>query len=64
MKQRESLAAVMTRFNAPIETRTYPLPERIADGDLLVRVDLAGMCAYFPLAREGYTPPAKQDVTW
>ena len=24
-------------------------------------VDLAGMCAYFPLARDGYTPPAKQD---
>ncbi|MBL9002589.1 MAG: hypothetical protein JNJ46_00015 [Myxococcales bacterium] len=24
-------------------------------------VDLAGLCAYFPLAREGYEPPAKQD---
>lgn len=34
----------MTRFNEPIETRVFPLPERVADGDLLVRVDLAGMC--------------------
>ncbi len=41
---RDCAAAVMTGFNAPIEVRRFPLPERLADGDLLVRVDLAGMC--------------------
>lgn len=43
-KPRVSLAAVMTAFNEPLELREYPLPERVEPGDMLARVDLAGMC--------------------
>jgi hypothetical protein len=35
--------------------------DHYADVGLYDLVDLAGMCAYFPLARQGYTPPAKQE---
>jgi threonine dehydrogenase-like Zn-dependent dehydrogenase len=37
-------AAVMGAFNAPIELREYPVPDRLADGDVLVEVTLAGVC--------------------
>lgn len=37
-------AAVMTGFGRPIEVQTFPLPRELPPGDLLVRVELAGMC--------------------
>ncbi len=36
--------AVMTGFNAPIETRTLPLPSDLKPGEMLLRTELAGMC--------------------
>jgi threonine dehydrogenase-like Zn-dependent dehydrogenase len=37
-------AAVMTDFNKPLILRDFALPRELPEGDLLVRVDLAGMC--------------------
>lgn len=37
-------AAVMTAFNQAIRVQEYPLPGRLADGEVLVKVTLAGMC--------------------
>lgn len=37
-------AAVMTAFNKPLVVREFPLPDRLAAGDVLVKVTLAGMC--------------------
>lgn len=37
-------AAVMTDFNKPLVVREFPLPDRLAAGDVLVKVTLAGMC--------------------
>ncbi len=37
-------AAVMTAFERPIEVRQFPMPERLAEGEVLVEVSLAGMC--------------------
>lgn len=34
----------MTAFNEPISVRDYPLPRDLRPGELLVKVDLAGMC--------------------
>ena len=36
--------AVMTAFNAPIETRQMKLPEVLRPGEILLKVELAGMC--------------------
>ncbi|MGE0480265.1 MAG: zinc-binding dehydrogenase [Phycisphaerae bacterium] len=36
--------AVMSAFRAPIEVRTLPLPDGLAPGEVLMRVELAGMC--------------------
>lgn len=36
--------AVMTAFNAPIEPREYPLPDDLKPGELLIAVELAGIC--------------------
>jgi threonine dehydrogenase-like Zn-dependent dehydrogenase len=36
--------AVMTGFNQPLESRTYPLPADLKPGEFLIRVELAGMC--------------------
>lgn len=37
-------AAVMTAFRRPIELREYPLPTALEPGDVLVRIELAGIC--------------------
>jgi len=35
---------VMTQFRAPLERRNVPLPERLGPGEMLVQVELAGIC--------------------
>ena len=40
----EAAVAVMTAFNEPLQVRTYPMPRDLCEGDLLVKVELAGMC--------------------
>jgi len=37
-------AAVMEAFKAPLKVRKYPLPEKLATGDVLVQVTMAGIC--------------------
>lgn len=37
-------AAVMSEFKRPVELRDFPVPDRISPGDVLVRVELAGVC--------------------
>ncbi len=36
--------AVMTAFDEPIKIRTFALPETLKPGELILRVELAGMC--------------------
>jgi len=36
--------AVMTAFNQPIRTQSFRLPSELKPGELLIRVELAGMC--------------------
>ena len=37
-------AAVLTAFNAPLELRELPLPEKPGPGAALVRIEMAGIC--------------------
>jgi L-iditol 2-dehydrogenase len=37
-------AAVMVGFNKPFEVRTYPLPEKVEPGAVLVKMLMAGIC--------------------
>ena len=37
-------AAVLARFQEPLEVREYPAPERLDAGAALVRVEMAGIC--------------------
>jgi threonine dehydrogenase-like Zn-dependent dehydrogenase len=37
-------AAVLAAFNQPLEIRSYPEPAELAAGEVLVRVDMAGIC--------------------
>ena len=37
-------AAVLTRYREPLEIRAYPAPPRLIAGEVLVRVELAGIC--------------------
>lgn len=39
-----SRAAVLTRFDSPLEIKEYPLPASVEPGAALVRVTLAGVC--------------------
>src|SRR5437660_8327315 len=39
-----SRAAVLARFQAPLEIREYPVPEEVGPGEALVRVEIAGIC--------------------
>lgn len=36
--------AVLTAFNEPLEVRRFPLPRELAPGEMLIRVELAGVC--------------------
>src|SRR5262245_23971681 len=36
--------AVMSAFNAPISVREYPVPDALGPGEMLLKVELAGMC--------------------
>ncbi|MBI5865214.1 MAG: zinc-binding dehydrogenase [Planctomycetes bacterium] len=36
--------AVMTGFNQPLETRSFPLPRELKPGELIIKVELAGVC--------------------
>ncbi|MGE0596840.1 MAG: zinc-binding dehydrogenase [Hyphomonadaceae bacterium] len=48
--------AVMHAFNAPIEVRDLALPERLAAGELLLKVELAGMCGTDVHLHKGQLP--------
>jgi threonine dehydrogenase-like Zn-dependent dehydrogenase len=37
-------AAVLVEYEKPLETRRYPIPEGLAPGEVLVRVEMAGIC--------------------
>ncbi|MCC6860830.1 MAG: zinc-binding dehydrogenase [Bryobacterales bacterium] len=37
-------AAVLVRYQQPLETRSYPVPESVGPGEALVRVEMAGIC--------------------
>ncbi len=37
-------AAVMTAFNQPVIVQDFPLPDQLGEGDVLVKVTMAGMC--------------------
>ena len=37
-------AAVMHAFNEPLVVEPLPMPKALADGELLIRVELAGVC--------------------
>ena len=37
-------AAVLTKFQAPLEMQEFPVPGTVADGEALVRVEIAGVC--------------------
>src|SRR5919199_6210345 len=39
-----SRAAVLARFQEPLEIRNYPIPQEIGPGEALVRVEIAGIC--------------------
>jgi len=39
-----SRAAVLVRFQEPLEIREYPTPREVGPGEVLVRVDAAGIC--------------------
>ena len=39
-----STAAVLTAFNQPLEIREYGVPEQVGEGEVLVRVEMAGIC--------------------
>ena len=39
-----SKASVLTAFNAPLELRDLPLPEKLEPGAALVRTEMAGIC--------------------
>ncbi len=39
-----SRAAVLVEYQKPLELREYPVPNELAPGELLVRVDMAGIC--------------------
>lgn len=41
---KSAACAVMTAFNAPLEVREYPLPRDLKPGEMLLEVELAGMC--------------------
>ncbi|HUN81473.1 MAG TPA: alcohol dehydrogenase catalytic domain-containing protein [Phycisphaerae bacterium] len=40
----QARAAVMAEFNKPIAVRDYPLPSNLAEGDVLVKITMAGVC--------------------
>src|SRR5262245_597599 len=37
-------AAVLEKFNDPLRVRSFPLPQRLEAGAVLVRTELAGIC--------------------
>jgi len=39
-----SNAAVLVKYQAPLETRSYPTPGKLSPGEALVRVEMAGIC--------------------
>src|SRR5947209_17618878 len=44
MPGQTSSAAVLVNYQQPLQQRSYPLPEGIAPGEVLVRVEMAGIC--------------------
>lgn len=40
----QARAAVLTRYNEPLEFRTYPVPSAVGAGEALIRVEMAGIC--------------------
>src|SRR6185295_2284283 len=49
-------AAVMDAINEPLRVREYPVPERLAEGELLVRVTMAGICGTDVHLHKGQLP--------
>ena len=41
---KQARAAVLTRYNEPLEFRSFPLPDRPGAGEAIVRVEMAGIC--------------------
>ena len=37
-------AAVLTRYNSPLEMRSYPVADHLSPGEALMRVEMAGIC--------------------
>ena len=44
MSESGSRAAVLVRYQEPLEIREYPTPREPVPGEVLVRVDAAGIC--------------------
>jgi threonine dehydrogenase-like Zn-dependent dehydrogenase len=44
MPAETSAAAVLTQYKQPLETRQYPVPQNIGEGEALVRIEMAGIC--------------------
>lgn len=44
MGKKMGKAAVMVGFNKPFEVRSYPLPDKLEPGDVLVKMVMAGVC--------------------
>ena len=40
----QARAAVLVRYNEPLEFRSYPLPSSLGAGEALIRVEMAGIC--------------------
>ncbi len=57
----ESRAAVLTRFNEPLEIRTFPVPGLKA-GEVLVKVEAAGVCGSDVHMWEGRDPRTRLPI--
>lgn len=44
MPLRTSEAAVLVGYKEPLETRRYPVPDEVGQGEVLVRIEMAGIC--------------------
>src|SRR5690349_15491293 len=44
LSESKSKAAVLVRYQEPLEIREYPTPREVGAGEALVRVDAAGIC--------------------
>lgn len=57
----ESRAAVLTQFHQPLEIRTFPIPN-LKDGEVLVKVEAAGVCGSDVHMWEGRDPRTRLPI--